>query len=357
MGAHANVAEASMKLRVLPTERSKKLIKSTPKTPMSSFDLPSSPEMSVASSYPQKVGNIQKRVPPRPAPPLLIPKGQRIKKSVPQFVDERDSKRIARKPLGQAPESVREDRSREFVHHPADVVSAAMTIQRFFKSVKAKKEAAKKARRNDSTTTESSAEDSSVYDPSQSDSSETDTQQRKKSISSKDSSSKDSSESSDTETDEESRKTVRFDSIKRKKLPPKDTEPDLKRHTTDSPKKTMGAKQKQKSSSDSSDSESEKEGKRLNKKDSVRKERKTQSTASAVVKPKKEEAEPDNKHISQSVKSTLNVQDNKGDVVKKEQETKGSVLGFFGGGKAKQKSTVKSELGEESKKDVCDYNI
>merc|ERR1712106_339428 len=203
--ARADVAEAAMKLRVLPTDRSKKLLKNTPKTPMQSFDLPSSPQVRVGSSSSQPVKSSQLTRPQRPQRPSVAPvfpsNGQRIKKSVPKFVDERDSKRISRKPLGQAPESVQEDRTREFVHHPADVVCAAMTIQRFFKTVKAKKEVAKKeqakkeaAKRTksyDSTTTESSADDSSNYDPSQSDSSESDTQQRRKQDS--------SSESSDTE--------------------------------------------------------------------------------------------------------------------------------------------------------------
>merc|ERR1711915_496835 len=236
--AEANISEAAIRLRILPMDRNKKLLKNTPKTPMHSFDLRSSP--------------IEKPQRPSVPPSISFPeKGQRIKKSVPQFVDERDSKRIARKPMGQAPESVQEDQSQEFTHHPADVVYAAMTIQRFFKTIKARKQASKVAKRYDSTTTESSADDSSNYDPSQSDSSETDTQVKRR-----DSDSRESSESSETESDEESR---RFDSIKRRKVPPKASETEEKKEIKDSPQKKITPIKKKKSSSETSDSESDTE--------------------------------------------------------------------------------------------------
>ena len=106
-------------------------------------------------------------------------------------MDERDGRKKPRKVLGPTPESVQEDRSGEFVHHPADVVYAAMTIQRFFKKIKQKKDAerkrnAKKSKRiesKDSSATESSNtstydEESSKEDPEVSDSSDENSQKK-----------------------------------------------------------------------------------------------------------------------------------------------------------------------------------
>merc|ERR1711915_568786 len=285
--AEANISEAAIRLRILPMDRNKKLLKNTPKTPMHSFDLRSSP--------------IEKPQRPSVPPSISFPeKGQRIKKSVPQFVDERDSKRIARKPMGQAPESVQEDQSQEFTHHPADVVYAAMTIQRFFKTIKARKQASKVAKRYDSTTTESSADDSSNYDPSQSDSSE-------------------------TETDEESRRTVRFDSIKRRKVPPKASETEEKKEIKDSPQKKITPIKKKKSSSETSDSESDTEqskfasGKRSN------------STRTKTV-----ESENSKDIESTKQKQEVSKTDEPIQQSKKESEGRGGVFGFFGAGRTKE---------------------
>merc|ERR1712083_310695 len=168
--ARANVEEAALRVR-LPGSSTKKVIShEAPKTPRQSIDLDSPPLQSRSISAPtaqrptSKTSRqpTQNRPPVKPAPPRPPPArppparappsrppplssalqsrvppsnspfsagGQRIKKSGPQFVDERDGRRKTRKVLGPTPESVQEDRSSEFVHHPADVVYAAMTIQ------------------------------------------------------------------------------------------------------------------------------------------------------------------------------------------------------------------------------------
>merc|ERR1711997_1082231 len=158
-------------------------MKNLPKTPMQSVDMPTPTKSS------------------RPAVPSKVARTQISKKSVPQLVDERDLRKKTKGPLGPAPSSVMEERSKEYEHHPADIVSAAMTIQRFFKRVKAKKEASKQKLRSYSTateTTESATEDASTTE--QSDSSESYEQKgvRGDSIDS----------TSESESDEES--TVKF---------------------------------------------------------------------------------------------------------------------------------------------------
>ena len=99
--------------------------------------------------------------------------GQRVKKSVPHMVDECDLRKRSVKVVGLPPAALQEDKSGEFAHHPADIVMAAITIQRFFRKIRENKEKGrkkKKAKRknpddNDSTDTESN---SSSYDSSES---------------------------------------------------------------------------------------------------------------------------------------------------------------------------------------------
>jgi len=428
--ARADVAEAAMRVRLLPTERSKKLIRNTPKTPMQSIDLPNPPSIQLGRSKqiqrPVKSSVITKPYRPTAPPSIIFPeKGQRLKKSVPQRVDERDFKRIPRKPLGKTPEIVQEDRSRELANHPADVVCAAMTIQRFFKSVKAKKENARKENRHSSittessaydsedmsefknkvkgqpaktsaslkkvepkrqmsTTTESSADDSSNYDPSQSDSSETDNQQRRD-----ESSSKDSSDTSETESDEESRKTVRVDSVKRRKIPPKPDDKEIKSSVkVDSPKKTNVTKQKRKIPSDSSDSDSDTQGKRPGKPEPNKKDKrplpkskekiplsatatksdaakvkpaKTKVSAPAkleqknqVTKSKIDESELIKAEKIQTEKYKMDVSIKKAETAT-QIETKSKVMGFFGGGKVKEKKEVVKIEEPAEKKNVFSF--
>jgi len=98
--------------------------------------------------------------------------GQRVKKSVPQMVDECDLRKKPKKPVGNLPEIVKEGAS-ELVHHPADVVLAAITIQRFFRKIKESKEShrrkLKKRKKKKIVTDDENSEtesDSSDYDTS-----------------------------------------------------------------------------------------------------------------------------------------------------------------------------------------------
>merc|ERR1711953_23954 len=185
----ADLAEAAMRMRLPLTEKTKTPMKNLPKTPRQSVDMPTPPK------------------PPRPTVPSKSLQVKSSNKPVPPLVDERDLRKKIKRPLGPVPSSVIEERSMEYEHHPADVVAAAMTIQRFFKRVEAKKDS-KHNERSYSTateTTESATEDSSTTE--QSDSSES--YEKKGDIAEE---SKDST--SESESDEES--TVKFGSIKRR---------------------------------------------------------------------------------------------------------------------------------------------
>ena len=88
------------------------------------------------------------------------------------MVDECDLRKKPKKPVGNLPEIVKEGAS-ELVHHPADVVLAAITIQRFFRKVKESKEShrkklkmRKKKKKEESEENSETESDSSAYDTS-----------------------------------------------------------------------------------------------------------------------------------------------------------------------------------------------
>ena len=153
-----------------------------PRTPLQSIDIPSEDEKIQFQTVAKKDNKTFKPTKMtsstcRPPAPLPISRnislsGQRVKKSVPQMVDECDLRKKPKKPVGNLPEVVKEGKS-ELVHHPADVVLAAITIQRFFRKIKESKESHKKkiklkkkkrlAEEEDRSETDS---DSSAYDTS-----------------------------------------------------------------------------------------------------------------------------------------------------------------------------------------------
>merc|ERR1711997_389847 len=230
----ADLEQVAMRIRLPQAETRKHTMKNIPKTPRQSVDLPTPPK------------------PPRPNVPQKVVGGKSSTKAVPHLVDERDLRKKPPRPLGPAPTSVIEERSKEYEHHPADVVAAAMTIKRFFKRIKAKKEASKQAVRSYSTateTTESATEDSSTTE--QSDSSESEYQ-------------KGESKDSTTESDSDEESTVKFGSIKRrppvksaqKQMKSESQDPDMKKSVPRAPE--TDSRQKNKTVSDSdSDSEGE----------------------------------------------------------------------------------------------------
>ena len=124
-----------------------------PRTPLQSIDIPSEDEKIQFQTVAKKDNKTFKPTKMtsstcRPPAPLPISRnislsGQRVKKSVPQMVDECDLRKKPKKPVGNLPEVVKEGKS-ELVHHPADVVLAAITIQRFFRKIKESKESHKK---------------------------------------------------------------------------------------------------------------------------------------------------------------------------------------------------------------------
>ena len=207
----ADLEQVAMRMRLPQTEKRKNTMRNLPATPRQSVDLPTPPK------------------PPRPNVPPKVVRGKSSAKSVPHLVDERDLRKKPPRPLGPAPSSVIEERSKEYEHHPADVVAAAMTIKRFFKRIKAKKEASKQTLRSYSTateTTESATEDSSTTE--QSDSSES--EYHKGDIAGE-------SKESTTESDSDEESTVKFGSIKRrppvksaqKQMKPESQDRDLKK--------------------------------------------------------------------------------------------------------------------------------
>merc|ERR1712012_526533 len=122
----ADLSEAAFRVGLSSDKREKKILKNLPKTPMQSVEMTAPP--------------------PRQKKPTRPPLPQRPTPRVPSNVDERDFKKKPQRPMRPAPAAVVEEKSKEFAHHPADIVAAAMTIQRFFRNVKAKKEQSKKAR-------------------------------------------------------------------------------------------------------------------------------------------------------------------------------------------------------------------
>merc|ERR1711874_95420 len=76
-------------------------------------------------------------------------------------------------------------------------------------------------------------------------------------------------------------------------------------------------------------------------KDETKKE--VKAKAPVAVKQKLEESESKTRNISQPLKANTNVLDKKPEVPRKEQEVRGGVMGFFGGGKAKEKIAAVEE--------------
>jgi hypothetical protein len=204
-------------------DKLKFLPRTMPKTPSQSVDIPSEEENAAVVEFPPmskkdckvfKPAKLPSVASNRSAGPVPVNRnislsGQRIKKSVPQMVDECDLRKKPKKPVGNLPEIVKEGAS-ELVHHPADVVIAAITIQRFFRRIKESKEnnkkklkMKKKKKLEEDDDRSPTTSDSSAYDTSDDDepnasensssSSESESQVRRSST----------PDSSDTESDQE----------------------------------------------------------------------------------------------------------------------------------------------------------
>ena len=158
------LSQAAWLVQLKQEKHIKHPFRSLPKTPAHSIDLSNEDiELAQRKELFASVAKFQPRM-------TVSPAGQRIKQNVPQQVDEYDMKKKPKKVMNLPPTSVAENKSGEFDHHPADVVIAAITIQRFFKKIKEKK-AAKKVKKSVSEQS-SDTEDSntSSYDSSEEDS-------------------------------------------------------------------------------------------------------------------------------------------------------------------------------------------
>merc|ERR1711997_599308 len=298
----ADLEQVAMRIRLPQAETRKHTMKNIPKTPRQSVDLPTPPK------------------PPRPNVPQKVVGGKSSTKAVPHLVDERDLRKKPPRPLGPAPSSVIEERSKEYEHHPADVVAAAMTIKRFFKRIKAKKEASKQTLRSYSTateTTESATEDSSTTEQSDSSESEYD----------KGDAAGESKEST-TESDSDEESTVKFGSIKRrppvksaqKQMKPESQDPALKKSVPRSAETDSRQKNKTTSDSDSDSEENITARRNSSQRRKVQPRRKSSPELKKTESPKKNEEKQQASRFSGFFS---------GKKVENQKEEKKSMFGFF----------------------------
>ena len=255
----SDLSEAAFRVSLPSSSREKKALKNLPKTPMQSVDLPTVPG----------------KKPTKPSRPAVPPTSRGIRPSVPKQVDERDFRNRPKRPLRPAPAAVSEDRSKELQHHPADIVAAAMTIQRFFRMVKEKKEKSKRLRSTRSLQSTTSASTTSTASTTESSTEESTTEQSDSSDAYEE---KTMGKESSSESESEEESTVKFGSIKRKpkpqekvaqKMQPKEVKKPQKSVTSESSE--TDSNRKGKKSSSSSESESDEESKSTVRASSIKK--------------------------------------------------------------------------------------
>ena len=255
----SDLSEAAFRVSLPSNSREKKALKNLPKTPMQSVDLPTVPG----------------KKPTKPSRPAVPPTSRVIRPSVPKQVDERDFRNRPKRPLRPAPAAVSEDRSKELQHHPADIVAAAMTIQRFFRMVKEKKEKSKRLRSTRSLQSTTSASTTSTASTTESSTEESTTEQSDSSDAYEE---KTMGKESSSESESEEESTVKFGSIKRKPKPQEKIAQKMQTKEVKKPQKSVTSEssetdsnRKGKKSSSSSESESDEESKSTVRASSIKK--------------------------------------------------------------------------------------